>query len=99
MVVFTDGFSQHDPTKPSEEIRRLGATIFVIAEELQNVEPNFQELWTIAGDKQHVFIQSDLPKAIAQLSTLSNTNCRPLPGEGVHIDRDLITEATKVPFQ
>lgn len=97
VVVFTDGFSQHDPTKPAEDLRKMGVTVYVIAEELPNVEPNFEELWAIAGDKQHVFIQSDLPKVIAQVSTLSRTNCRPLPPGVEPLEREKV-EPTNVPF-
>lgn len=81
MVVFSDGFSQHDPTKPAQDLRNQGISLFVIANELKNEPPNMDELQIIAGDGHTVYSQNEISKVIEELRKLSNDHCRELPPE------------------
>lgn len=80
-VVFSDGFSQHDPTKPAQDLRNQGIQLFVIANEIKNEAPNMDELQIMAGNGKPVYNQNEIPKVIEELRKLSNDHCREVPPE------------------
>ncbi|KAI1725623.1 von willebrand factor type A domain-containing protein [Ditylenchus destructor] len=60
IVLFTDGLSIDDPTKPAEQLRDLkGVTIYVVSVGADGFEP---EMNRIAGKRENVFGPEGLPR-------------------------------------
>ena len=56
MLVFTDGYSQDDPSEIAPQLRRERIHVYAVAVEDQQLRPNEEQLKTIASDAQSVVI-------------------------------------------
>ncbi|KAK0410563.1 hypothetical protein QR680_005197 [Steinernema hermaphroditum] len=59
VVVFTDGHSQDDPTEPARALQRKGVHVYAVAVEDTEVDPDTEQLLTIASDKQSFFFAKE----------------------------------------
>ncbi|CAJ0609615.1 unnamed protein product [Cylicocyclus nassatus] len=68
VVVFTTGDSKEDPSRGAEQLRRVGATIYVLADD--NGQKNRVELELIAGSPSRVYITSKVSALVDELHTV-----------------------------
>ncbi|TKR60877.1 hypothetical protein L596_028059 [Steinernema carpocapsae] len=59
IVVFTDGYSQDDPSDAARTVQRKGIHVYAVAVENDEVPPNTEQLLTIASDKQSFFFSKE----------------------------------------
>lgn len=74
-IVFTDGYSQEDPTEAAIAMRAAGVKMFAAAIEEDDFPPNMDQLRTIADGEQDVFTSRTFDDLRARIRPY-NENCR-----------------------
>lgn len=75
-VVFSDGFSQFDPTEAAKNLRNNGITVYA-ASATESVPTNSEELQSVTGEETRVYLgQSAFSKLVEEISGISNTCIR-----------------------